>query len=85
MVGRQIGQPAAFQIVGDRGVEATGVAYRDQQQFGDIQQAMSVQRLHNYRLVPEARAALAVSGHRKRRMMKVLRKKFIAISLLVLR
>ncbi|KZF08844.1 hypothetical protein A2J03_03790 [Rhodococcus sp. EPR-157] len=47
------------QNYGDRGVEATGVAYRDQQQFGDIQQAMSVQRLHNYRLVPEARAALA--------------------------
>jgi molecular chaperone HscA len=40
-------------------VEATGVAYRDQQQFGDIQQAMARQRLYNYRLVPEARAALA--------------------------
>lgn len=44
---------------GERSVEATGVAYRDQQQFGDIQQAMSDQRLYNYRLVPEARAALA--------------------------
>ncbi|MDJ0395261.1 Hsp70 family protein [Rhodococcus sp. G-MC3] len=44
---------------GDRYVEATGVAYRDQQQFGDIQQAMMEQRLYNYRLVPEARAALA--------------------------
>nr|WP_256983159.1 Hsp70 family protein [Rhodococcus sp. 06-418-1B] len=44
---------------GDRYVEATGVAYRDQQQFGDIQQAMSDQQLYNYRLVPEARAALA--------------------------
>ncbi|MDJ0362627.1 Hsp70 family protein [Rhodococcus sp. H29-C3] len=40
-------------------VEATGVAYRDQQQFGEIQQAMANQRLYNYRLVPEARAALA--------------------------
>nr|WP_296773657.1 Hsp70 family protein [Rhodococcus sp. (in: high G+C Gram-positive bacteria)] len=44
---------------GERHVEATGVAYRDQQQFGDIQQAMMEQRLYNYRLVPEARAALA--------------------------
>ncbi|MGA9872050.1 MAG: Hsp70 family protein, partial [Rhodococcus sp. (in: high G+C Gram-positive bacteria)] len=44
---------------GDRYVEATGVAYRDQQQFGDIQQAMAMQQLYNYRLVPEARAALA--------------------------
>lgn len=44
---------------GDRHVEATGVAYRDQRQFGDIQQAMTDQRLYNYRLVPEARAALA--------------------------
>lgn len=44
---------------GDEGsVRATGVAYRDQQQFGDIQQAMASQRLYNYRLVPEARAAL---------------------------
>ena len=39
-------------------VQATGVAYRDQQQFGEIQQAMASQRLYNYRLVPEARAAL---------------------------
>ncbi|MBJ7323579.1 MAG: Hsp70 family protein, partial [Rhodococcus sp.] len=39
-------------------VQATGVAYRDQQQFGEIQQAMAGQRLYNYRLVPEARAAL---------------------------
>ncbi len=44
---------------GNNHVEATGVAYRDQQQFGDIQQAMSRQQLYNYRLVPEARAALA--------------------------
>ncbi|WP_145977472.1 Hsp70 family protein, partial [Rhodococcus sp. BS-15] len=44
---------------GDGGpVQATGVAYRDQQQFGEIQQAMASQRLYNYRLVPEARAAL---------------------------
>ncbi len=43
----------------DRPVEATGVAYRDQQQFGDLQQAMYEQSLYNYRLVPEARAALA--------------------------
>ncbi|OZD01810.1 hypothetical protein CH275_18620 [Rhodococcus sp. 06-235-1A] len=44
---------------GDSGpVQATGVAYRDQQQFGEIQQAMASQRLYNYRLVPEARAAL---------------------------
>ena len=41
-----------------RPVQATGVAYRDQQQFGEIQQAMASQRLYNYRLVPEARAAL---------------------------
>jgi len=44
---------------GEGHVEATGVAYRDQQQFGDLQQAMHEQSLHNYRLVPEARAALA--------------------------
>ena len=44
---------------GDRHVEATGVAYRDQQQFGHLQQAMHEQSLYNYRLVPEARAALA--------------------------
>lgn len=44
---------------GDRYVEATGVAYRDQQQFGDLQRAMQQQSIHNYRLVPEARAALA--------------------------
>ncbi|WP_247596208.1 MULTISPECIES: Hsp70 family protein [unclassified Rhodococcus (in: high G+C Gram-positive bacteria)] len=43
---------------GNPEVEATGVAYRDQQQFGEIQQAMANQRLYNYRLVPEARAAL---------------------------
>ncbi|WP_072803644.1 Hsp70 family protein [Rhodococcoides yunnanense] len=44
---------------GGNQVEATGVAYRDQQQFGEIQQAMARQRLYNYRLVPEARATLA--------------------------
>lgn len=47
------------QNAGGRGVEATGVAYRDQRQFGDIQQAMTDQHLYNYRLVPEARATLA--------------------------